>query len=72
MTLTPVNDAIIKNLCLFIKNNQSLIMLDLSNTKLIEPALNKVVRSCRRAISLQSINLSCNPGIYTGFTQSVN
>jgi hypothetical protein len=50
-------------MCTFIKKNPSLILFDLSNTRLGELALSKLGRASRKAISMQSLNLSGNPGI---------
>lgn len=63
MTLTPQNLQTVKDLCSFIKLNPSLVMVDLSNAGLNELAISRIIRACRKAIALQSINLSGNPGL---------
>lgn len=58
--LTPRNSKIIKNLSYFIKFNQRLVFLDLSNCGLNQLAIIQIVRACKKAVSLKSINLSGN------------
>ena len=70
--MTPGNQAILKDVCSFIKNNPSLVFMDLSFCKLIEIVCLKLIRACRKAISLQSLHLSGNPGIVNGLVPEMN
>ena len=63
MTLTSQNLQVVKDICLFIKLNPSLVMVDLSNAGLIDLAISRLIRACRKAIALQTIHLSGNPGL---------
>ena len=48
---------------MLIKKNRSLKLLDLSHSRLNELIIRKILRALRKAISLQSIHLSGNPGL---------
>jgi hypothetical protein len=51
------------DLCKLIKENRSLKLLDLSYSRLNELVVRRILRALRKAISLQSIHLSGNPGL---------
>ena len=57
------NAEVAEHLCHFIKYNQNLYHLNLSNTQLDADMLRKVTDSMDKARSLVSLHLSGNPGI---------
>lgn len=70
--MTPFNERVVGNICKFIKENHSLQLLDLSNTRLIDIAMRKIVRSLKKSPSLQSLHLSGNQNIDGIFVEKLD
>jgi hypothetical protein len=43
--------------------NIKLVLLDLSNCGLIDLAILKIAKSCKKALAVKSVHLSGNPGV---------
>ncbi len=59
----------INSVCFFIKNNQFLMHLDLSNTEMREDMLKMLIDAIAQSYSLMAVHLDGNPGLTPDFKQ---